>query len=234
MSSSDFEQRLGAEPRETARELDARADRDPEQVAAVEDALAFERKLEEALRLPVDEKALIGDLLAVRETRRGIPAWWGVAASVLLVAGLTSVLLFRGEGPDVADYVQGHYHHDGASVLASASTAPNPEDVQAVLASLGASASPALAGRVQYIKFCPTPDSRGAHMVLNTPDGPATVIFMPAVSLSEPMVLQLDGEEARVVGLESGAAAIIGVDATTAGQVQASLQDGLRPLSVDA
>jgi hypothetical protein len=206
----------------------------------VDAALAFEDRLEAALRVPVDEDALMDSLLsAPARARRRFepPQWLALAASVFILAGVSGLLwvtLQPGGTPSVADYVAGHYAHDGETVLARAGEGATTEDVQAVLTRLGARASASLSDKVQFIKFCPTPDSQGAHMILATEDGPATVIFMPAVQVETPLLLRLDGVEARVVGLDSGAAAIIGVGGQAAESLRTQLQAGMKPLEVDA
>ncbi len=240
MNSSELEKNLGAEPRETAARLEREGGLDPEQRAAVDEALAFEDRLERALRVPVDEDALVKSLLAAPKTaqrRFEPPHWLAMAASLFIlvgVSGLVWVALQPGGTPSVADYVAQHYAHDGEAVLARADEGATAQDVEAVLARLGAQASNALAGQVQFIKFCPTPDSQGAHMILATEDGPATVIFMPAVQVDEPLLLEFDGVNAKVVGLDSGAAAIIGASDRVADDLRAQLQAGMKPLDVDA
>jgi len=235
MNSSEFKERLGAEPRRVAAEVRA-GETDPERLQATAEAEAFEDRLEGALRAPVNEAALLDEVLAIpnRIQRRGPPAWLAVAASLVLVVGVAGVAWWQSRpAPPLAEYVRSHFDHDGADVLARAASAVDPAEVEAVLASLGTAASPELVKRVQYIKFCPTPDSRGAHMVLSTESGPATVIFMPAVTVEQPLLLRLDGMEARVVGLSAGAAAIIAGDGTVNEALQTSLQAGLKPLGAD-
>ncbi len=237
MNSSDFRERLGAEPRKTAAELAPEIAADPRWSAATDEALAFEDQLEAALRAPQPGDDLLEGILAApsRAGRRLPPAWLAVAASLLLVAGLSSVFLWRGPaGMPVDEYVRSHYEHDGQAVLAMARASHSPADVTAVLASLGVQASPQLAEGIVYIKFCPTPEGKGAHMIVNTGDGPATVIFMPSIQLDEPLLLSLDHTQARVIGLETGAAAIIGADESATRQLEASLRAGLTPMSVDA
>lgn len=239
-NSSEFEKRLGAEPRETAARLEREGSLDPERRAAVDEALAFEDRLEGALRVPVNEEALVEKLLAApgkSRPRFEPPHWLALAASLFILAGVSGLLWVSvqpGGAPSVADYVASHYGHDGAKVLARADEGTTTDEVQAVLARLGAQASEALTGQVQFIKFCPTPDSRGAHMILATKDGPATVIFMPAVQVEAPLLLEFDGVNARVVALDKGAAAIIGASDAAADELRAQLQGGIKPLSADA
>ena len=235
-----FEERLGAEPRETAAAWRAEngGDVDAEQLASVEAAEALERRIEGTLRGPQAPADLIDDLMALpaqASRRRGPPAWLAIAASLVLMVGVSGVVWLGVQPGDatVADYVEAHFHHDGEAVLARAGEGADPSQVQAVLASLGATASEDLTGRIQYIKFCPTPDSKGAHMVVSTADGPATVIFMPAVTVDEPLFLSFDGVDAKVVGLDSGAAAIIGTGEAAARELRASLEAGIKPMGTD-
>ncbi len=239
MSSSEFEQRLGAEPRETAEAWRSDPNADSSRAEAVAAAERFEDSLEGALRLPVDESSLLEDILAVPSgagRRSGPPRWLAMAASVVLVVGIAGVAWWSQQSgePNLERYVAGHYRHDGAEVLARRSEGADAAQVASVLASLGATASADLAAQVQFIKFCPTPDSRGAHMVLATDAGPVTVIFMPAVRVDEPTVIRFDGVNAQVIGLTSGAAAIIGADDGAAQALQATLEAGLRPTGADA
>jgi hypothetical protein len=240
MNSSEFEKNLGAEPRETAARLEREGALDPGQRAAVDDALAFEDRLEQALRVPVDEAALVDSLLAApRKAKRRfeMPQWLALAASLFILAGVSGLVwvAIQPTGtPSVADFVAQHYAHDGEAVLARADEGATAVEVEAVLARLGAQASDALAGQVQFIKFCPTPDSQGAHMILATEAGPATVIFMPAVQVEEPLLLQFDGVSATVVALDRGAAAIIGASDSAADELRAQLQAGMKPLDLDA
>lgn len=241
-SSSEFDQRLGAEPRETAAALRAAAARgepvDPAQLRAAEDAEAFEDRLEAALHLPADEDELVASALETTKRKRGPsapPTWLAMAASVALLAGIAGLTWYasRPVTGDVAQYVANHYRHDGAEVLGRMAEGTTPQQVESVLASLGARPSEALARSVRFIKFCPTPDSKGAHMVIATPDGPATVIFMPAVTVEEPLLLRFDGVEAQVISLPTGSAAIIGAEGEAASALRASLESGVLPLSAD-
>ncbi len=240
MNFSEFKQKLGAEPRQTAETYRAGETRDAERDAAVAEAESLEDRLEAALRLPVDEDALLDSVLAASRSAQGArtrrpPTWLAVAAGLVLVVGVAALVGWLQAPPEtVEDYVQSHYRHDGSRVLARAGEAVDRAEIEAVLASVGVRASDAFSEQVRFIKFCPTPHSQGAHMIVDTAAGPVTVIYMPAVELAQPVLVRFDDVEARVVALTTGAAAIIGPEGRPVEDLQSRLREGIRPLSVDA
>lgn len=233
-----FAERLGAEPRETAAALRAGEDVDPALLNAADEAEALEDRIEATLRAPNVPAGLVDELLTTpkrAKTRRGPPSWLAIAASVVLLVGISGVV-WLGEGPGektVADYVEAHYHNSTEAMLAMTGEHADPAQVAAVLTRLGATASPELAGRIQFIKICPTRGSTGAQMVVSTDDGRAAVIFMPEVDVDEPLVLSIDGVEANVISLESGSAAIIGAGDEATRELRASLETGIHPMYTD-
>jgi hypothetical protein len=82
---------------------------------------------------------------------------------------------------------------------------------------------------VSVIKYCPTPDGKGVHMVLNTNDGPVTVIYMPTTEVNDREVLQFDDLQAMLVSLEKGSAAIIGTGAQSISALYSVIQDSILP-----
>ena len=98
-----------------------------------------------------------------------------------------------------------------------------------MLADFDVRAEPALADIVSVIKYCPTPDGKGVHMVLHTETGPVTVIYMPETSVKDREVLAIDDSEAVLVELRSGSAAIIGSDERSLMSYVSTLQDSIVP-----
>jgi hypothetical protein len=211
MNFSEFRRILGAEPRSRDPEFLRARRSDPEFERAAEAAELFEDKLERAFALPVDEH-LTAELKALAgqppQRRRWAPM--ALAASVLIAVGAAGLFWKLNPAWDSVDeYLIDHYRHDGTTMLTQLGENP-PATVQAILAEFGVHAEPALADIVGVIKYCPTPDGRGVHMVLNTDRGPVTVIYMPHTAVPDGERLAFDGVEAVMVDLESGSAAIIG------------------------
>jgi len=233
MDFSEFKRLLGAEPRSRDPEFQRARQSSPEFEAAAASAEGFETKLERAVMFPAPP-GLLEDIMAVSQLApesSQSKRWWpmALAASVLIAvgaAGLTWKMNPRFES--VAEYVVYHYRHDGGKMetMAEGSTA---SDVQAVLSELNVRATPALADIVGVIKYCPTPDGKGVHMVLNTQTGPVTVIYMPDTAVTDREKLAFDDVEAILVDLQRGSAAIIASNPQVLSSFYPIVQDSILP-----
>jgi hypothetical protein len=127
-----------------------------------------------------------------------------------------------------------HYSHDGSSVLAKAKENLSDKDISRILAKLDARAEGKLASVIEFIKYCPTPDGRGAHMVVSTDQGPMTIIYMPETQAIDGEVIQFDQVRASLVNLEHGSAAIIGNRSQDVNPLVAMVRNSLKTGLVDA
>lgn len=218
MDFSEFSRQLGADPRSRDPQFLRACDSSPEFRQAALEAERFEQQLDRALAIDMPP--------ALLERLRGIPrddatedgprgarkAWrsFALAASLLLAVGAAGLVWRMNSGWDsVEEYVVDHYYHDGLTLLARAN-GQAPDEVSAMLAQFGARLEPALAGIVNVVKQCPTPDGKGVHMVLSTERGLVTLIYMPQTAVSDGARFAFDESEAVLVQLPSGSAAIIG------------------------
>jgi hypothetical protein len=236
MNLVDFKRLLGAEPWNRDPETLRARNSGPEFEQAAEEVETFERKLQAALEVPEDP-ALTERILAVASgpaRRRGPPGWMALAASVVLVAGSVGIVWLQGRQPqDVGQYLLEHYAHDGDSLAARAGELADPRDIERVLADFGVAASPQLAGRVRLIKYCPTPDGRGAHMILASPAGPVHLIYMPATGVNDGQDIHFDGMRAQLLALGSGSAAMIAPGNQPLGELEHLVRSSIVPLQTD-
>jgi hypothetical protein len=211
MDFSEFKRRLGAEPRSDDPELLRACESSAEFAAEAQAARQFEDRLERALSLPAPE-ALVDDLMAIGRQRHTARRGWlpmALAASFVIAVGAAGLIWKMTPSWDsVQDYVVDHYRHDGAGTLARVNRA-GPDDVQAMLAAFDVTAAPELEGMIALIKYCPTPDGKGVHMVLKTPEGLITVFYMPGTAVTDREALDFDDVRAVLVELPGGAAAIV-------------------------
>jgi len=234
MNFSEFKRLLGAEPRSGDPEFQRARHSSPEFEELAADAERFEKKIERATLIPAPD-GLMEDIMAItRQPSEPVKSrgWWpmALAASVLLAVGAAGLTWNMNRGWDsVEDYLVYHYRHDGEKVMARADGG-TASDVQAILSRLDVQASPSLADIVGVIKYCPTPDGNGVHMILNTETGPVTVIYMPQTNVTDGEMLTFDNVEAVLVELQSGSAAIIGPDKQLISSLSGIVQDSLVPL----
>jgi len=230
MNFSEFKKLMGADPGNRDPDTVRARHSGPEFEAAALDAEAFEKKLRTALHIqpPADLLQQIQRIggKPVRR-RKWIPL--ALAASLLVAVGAGGLYWKQTHYWDsVESYVAEHYAHDGSRVMSRASVKMPEGDIEQVLAKLDASADAPLSGHIMYIKFCPTPDGRGAHMVVTTDQGPVTVIYMPEIQVSEGETVRFEQMRATLVNLEQGSAAIIGSQSQNVEALVAMVRDSLK------
>jgi len=239
MDFSEFLRRLGAEPGNQDPEvLEARRSGDEFEQAA-EAAEQFESRLTRALQLPVPDDLLnrlesISDENPATDER---PRRWrhlAMAAAVLIAVGAAGVTWnLNHSWESVDDYVVDHYNHDGNTLLEKAGGA-SADEVQKIFARFGMTATAELASDIRFIKYCPTPNGKGVHMVLNTDAGLITVIYMPETVVDDQQGVEFDGMDALFVSLRKGSAVIVGKPQQAVGSFHALVQQSIIPVDNEA
>jgi hypothetical protein len=215
MDYSEFLRRIGADPHDPDQELLRARQSDIKFEQAALDAERLETKLQRAVQLPAPE-GLIEQLQQISQTEQSTSEpsrrWrhLAVAAGLLIAVGAAGISWnLNHSWESVDEYVAQHYRHDGDSVLRKAGE-NSDTDVQALFARFDVVAETELAEEISLIKYCPTPDGKGIHMVLNTAQGPVTVIYMPETDVQDHQGVNFDRMKALYVDLEKGSAIIIG------------------------
>jgi hypothetical protein len=238
MDFSDFRRLLGADPRSRDPAFLRARDASPEFSAAAAEAERFEGLLERALSLPEPPGLLDALRAAARQGHAPVrKRWWPAALAAGLLLAITAAgLSWRASHhwASVEQYVVDHYYHDGVKMLTEAGAGQLPPvqaaDLQALFASFEAQAAPAFAELVGVVKVCVTPDGKGIHMVLNTEGGLVTVIYMPHTGVEDRQSFEFDGQQAILVQLEHGSAAIVSAGQQSPGALYALVQDSILPL----
>jgi len=157
-----------------------------------------------------------------------------LAAGILVAVGAAGITWNMNRGWDSVDqYLAEHYSHDGDSLVNKAVKEP-AANVQELFAQFAVQAAPELAGIVSVIKYCPTPDGKGIHMVLNTQEGPVTLIYMPETDVIDHETLEFGGMKALLVGLEKGSAALIGTEAQSISTLYSVVHESIVPMGSEA
>lgn len=231
MNLLEFKRRLMTEPDSRDPEFLAARERGGEFAAAAAEAECFERSLKAALDVPAPS-GLAEQIIRRRRMEgnspRRIPHVWALAAGVFLAVAVGVFGLFRlyGPGEDLGAHLAWHWNMDGHVVLAMAEAPADPAVFEQVFGELGLSVTPELMQRIRINKFCPTPDGRGAHFVLETGEGLVSVLYMPNTRIeghAERFALA-EGIDAWVFNVERGSMALV----AETGRDKAALADELR------
>ena len=223
MNFSEFKKLLGADPlNRDPKTLRARNSAPEFERAAVE-AEAFERKLRSAIAVSAPGDGFLEDIMSIPASIPGSVAgavtrrpttrlkWFALAASVLIMVGVAGLSWRQAHLPKtIEEYVAVHYQLDGQELIDKARPDFDPKTITRIMASLEMTAGEKLADRIQFIKFCPTLDGRGAHMIVQTDRGLITVIYMPGTTVRDRRIVKFGTMQAYLVALEVGSAAIIG------------------------
>jgi len=230
MNFSEFKKLIGADPwNRDPGTLRARNSA-PEFEAAAKDAEAFEEKLQSAVHVqpPVD---FLDEIKSISQQPARKRNWMplALAASVLIAVGAAGMAWKQSRQWDnVGDYLADHYSHDGPALVAKATEVVMQQDINKIMARLDATADQQLSGNIRFIKFCPTPDGRGAHMVVNTDQGLVTIIFMPKTVVTDGETIEFDQMHAYLVSLEHGSAAIIGNQSQAVEELETMIRSSLK------
>jgi len=235
MNFSEFKKLIGADPWNRDTETLRARNSAPEFEAAAEEAEAFEEKLQSALHIQPPADLLEGikgisrnvESIQPAKQRRWMPL--AMAASLLIAVGAVGMVWKQSRQWDnVEAYLADHYSIDGDALVAQATDIVSEQDIARIMASLNASADQQLSGHIKFIKFCPTPEGRGAHMVVSTDQGPMTIIFMPKTQVTDGEMVKFDQMHAFLVNLEHGSAAIIGKQSQAVETMEAVIRESLK------
>lgn len=220
MELKAFKERLMTDPDFNDPDIAAARRSNPAFEAAAVEAEAFEAMLHQSLRVRAPAnlaESIISRQSTHSQRRPELPWMLATAASLMLAVGAVSFNLFQAgiehtSQADVWSHLDWHWNYDGARAMQMSQSQPSdPAQVTELLAGFGVHAESGLLAQVRLGKACPTPDGRGAHLVLTTDDGPITLMIFPNTQVAHaPASATLaDGTEAWMVNLERGSMAIL-------------------------
>jgi hypothetical protein len=229
MDYSEFLRQLGADPTSQDPDFLRARDSSPEFQQAAQAADAFEAKLTRAMKLSSPD-GLLDDILKISQGSTFNPSRrWPIAlaAAILLSVGAVGMGWKMNHSWDSVDqYLVEHYRYDGQGLLDQSGAGP-ADNVQPVLSRFDVKAIPQLAQLIDVIKYCPTPDGKGVHMVLSTDEGPVTLIYMPETAVTDREMVEFDGMQAMLVSLDTGSIIIIGSQQQSITRLYSLVQNSL-------
>ena len=216
MNCDDYKEAIGADPH-----FDGGAGHVSECAdcqAYRREMLALDEKIKSALSLAVPdldmpslEDVATDNVISLEKRRRvSTPAWFAIAATVLLAAfiGIRSGGIDGSSYDSLAEEVLAHVKHEPGALIPSDQKVSDEllyEVVPASIAQLDHNA-----GLITYAETCPISGNDVPHLVIQGKQGPITILLLPNEKI--PKAIPLDDENSHGVLLPvgDGSIAIVG------------------------
>ncbi len=155
---------------------------DPDKQRLQQELLLLDEQLKRsmAVAVPADlaDRLLLNQSLRHHQKTRQRQWWFGLAASLALVAGLVQHRdQFYPWQDDLAGHALAHVYHE-ANMLINNSASIELSNVNQLLADLGGHLQ-SWPGTIRYASFCTFQGTRSLHLIFNTQQGPVTVFILP-------------------------------------------------------
>lgn len=179
--------------------------------------LEFEQKISRALTIDVPQLVMpelpnieTGNVVRLGSRKRiTAPAWFAVAATVLLAAVLGVRMLSTDTQYDsLADEVLAHVDHEPIALRVT-DAAVTDSRLQSVLSRDNAQVDRS-AGLITYAQTCPINGHDVPHLVIQGEKGPVTILLMQHEHISEAVPLENEYFKGVILPVGNGSIAIIG------------------------
>jgi hypothetical protein len=182
MDELEFRRRLLSDPATRDEDMSLELSLDPAKQQLQQDLLLLDQQIKASLSVPVPpdlaDKLLLSQSLLQHKKIRQQRWWLGMAASVMLVAGLVQ---FRDQiypwHHDLGGHALAHVYHE-AEMLENENASVNLDQVNQLLSDFGGKLT-TWPGTIRYARFCNFQGTRSLHLIFNTEQGPVTVFILP-------------------------------------------------------
>lgn len=202
----EFRRRVGAEPQSLDQASRTHMLGCPDCVEWRRSTLELDVRLLSALRVPVPDGIAAPRVLAFPAVARR--RWIALAASIAGGVAIVALLWVGGPRATLADDVVRHLAHEPGAMTVTATPA-DPDAVAAVLADAGVRLAPG-AGVVSYSNTCYFRGHDVPHLVVQTADGPVTVMILRHERVAAREHFDEDGYAGAIVPAGPGSVAVIG------------------------
>lgn len=204
MDCLEFRRRVGAEPVTADADVEAHRQGCPACARHQDELRAMDGIIRQALAVDPARRPAARAGIPARATRRRVLA---IAASLVAGAAVGIVLLVGAPRASIAREVIGHVEHEPGAT--GATTALAPAALAEVLHPDGVRLRPG-AGEVTFAARCVFEGHVVPHLVVQTPEGPVTVLMLRHRTLDGPLHLGESGYEGVVLPAPAGSIAIVG------------------------
>lgn len=208
MKCHEFKTAIGAEPNSTHPDVLAHAETCSSCAAYRQQMQDMDRLIYKALVVPVDEVALSAP---ASPRKRASMARWQIAASLVASVTLAASIWIASTRESFAEQIVTHTDHEAFSIVRTDERV-DEHVVADILRKAGLSLR-ADAVDVSYASSCPFRGHTVPHLVVQTEDGPVTVLMLTEEKPAEQMErFEEGGYEGVIVPAPRGVLAVLGKD----------------------
>jgi hypothetical protein len=200
MNCLEFRRQIGAEPSASGAEIEAHRGECPACARYQDELRAMDALIGRALAI---------DAARIRSIRARRPRWLALAASIVIGLSVGLALWISLPRPSLAREVFDHVAHEPDAMSGTALVAPAV--LAGVLDPYGTRLRPGF-GNVTYARRCIFAWRVVPHLVVQTPQGPVTVLLLRHRNVSEAVRLVEQGYVGVVLPAPRGSIAIVGRD----------------------
>lgn len=211
MKCHEFQTAIGAEPGSTNPEVLAHAETCSTCSAYLQQMQEMDRLIYKALVVPVDDAALSRAASARPAPRRTPVTRWQIAASLLASVMIAASIWVASTRETFAQEIVSHVNHESFSMVRTDERVDD-QVLADILAKAGLSLRPN-AAEVSYASTCPFRGHEVPHLVVQTDQGPVTVMVLTEEKPTKTMKhFEEGGYEGVIAPAPRGVLAVLGKD----------------------
>lgn len=160
------------------------------------------------LEMPELPEIGAGEVVDLRPRKTSAkPAWFALAAGVLLAAVAGIRMIGPGVEQSLAEQVLAHVDHEPAALVVSSVPVSDAHLAAVVPAALGQMNHDA--GLITYARTCPVNGNPVPHLVIQGERGPVTILLMPEEPVGAPVSLEDETSHGVILPVGGGSIAIV-------------------------
>lgn len=231
MECLEFRRLCGSDPHNEDPLFVAHAESCSRCAAYAREMRAFDNLLLQALEVEPPDASAIPVGISTEEAAQPGGAFWrpvrwlGLAASLVLVAGLAAGIWVGTSSDTLARDIVEHIHHEPKS-LVTTDVSVRSEDIYRVMNRAGYRLRDDVA-LVTYTRTCIFRGQKVPHLVIQGRQGPITVMLLPEIDVARTISVDEDGFVGTIVPFDEGSLAVIGEPGEDLKIMTAQLVEGI-------
>jgi hypothetical protein len=211
MKCHEFQSAIGADPNATNPDLREHLDTCTACAAYLKQMQDMDRLIYRALAIPVDVSAGSTARSSAAASKRRTVARWQIAASLVASIMIAASIWVASTHESLAEQIVTHADDESFAIIRTEERA-DPKIVAEILAKSGLNLR-ANAAEVSYAQSCLFRGHRVPHLVVQTDQGPVTVLVLANEESTKTMQrFEEDGYEGMIVPAPRGVLAVLGKD----------------------